>query len=83
MATTIQVVENLRVGRYVEIDGVRCEVEAVSFCQAITNSQATEELLEVMAAELMARGVIEKEADGRYFYCEDGSPLIADDDFED
>ncbi len=83
MATTIQVVDNLSVGRYIEIGGQRCEVEAVSFSQAITNGQANEAMMNAMANELIELKVIRKGEDGQYYFCEDGAPLVEDEDFED
>ena len=82
MATTVQVVENLTVGKFINIEGKRCEVEAISFSQAITKNQGLEELLEVMSDDLITRGVINKK-DGQYYWSEDGEPLIAEEDFED
>nr|AKN37034.1 hypothetical protein [Vibrio cyclitrophicus]AKN38257.1 hypothetical protein [Vibrio splendidus] len=41
MAKTIQVAEDLAISKYMEINGVRCEVEAASFTPAIFEGQAT------------------------------------------
>lgn len=82
MTTTIQVSENLTISKYMEINGVRCEVEAASFTPAIFEGQANEELLKVMADELIERNVI-KEERGQYYFCESGEPLIPDEDWED
>lgn len=82
MTTTIQVAENLTISKYMEIDGVRCEVESASFTPAITIGQTNEELLKVMADELIDRGVIKKEY-GQYYFCESDEPLIPDEDWED
>ncbi|MFA0631004.1 hypothetical protein AB4589_25160 [Vibrio sp. 10N.222.49.A3] len=82
MATTIQVTENLNIGQHADINGQRCEVEAVSFYQAITAGHAAEELMNVMAHELIQREIIKVEG-GQYYFCEDGEPLIADEQFED
>ncbi|MGR5365929.1 hypothetical protein [Photobacterium damselae] len=83
MATTIQLVENLTVGKFVEVDGMRCEVEAVSFSQSITESAAQEELLDVMKAELLKRNIIDCDQSGIYFWVESGENLIPDQDYGD
>jgi len=81
MATTIQVVENLSVGKFINIEGKRCEVETISFSQAITEKQGLERLLEFISDELITRGIINKK-DGQYYWNDDGKPLIAEEDFE-
>lgn len=81
MTTTIQVAENLTISKYMEINGVRCEVEAASFTPAIFEGQANEELLKVIADELIERNVI-KEERGQYYFCASGEPLIPDEDWE-
>lgn len=82
MTTTIQVAENLTISKHMEINGVRCEVEAASFTPAIFEGQANEDLLKVMADELIERNII-KEEHGLYYFCESGEPLIPDADWED
>ncbi|WP_274882425.1 hypothetical protein [Vibrio harveyi] len=42
MATTIQITEDIEVGRFIDIAGQRCEVEAISFSPAITEKNAQE-----------------------------------------
>ncbi|HIF9337805.1 hypothetical protein [Photobacterium damselae] len=83
MATTIQIVENLRIGRYIEVDGQRCEVERSSFSKAIDRKLALEELVLVMSTELLERKVIAKDQAGVFFWVETGEPLIPEDEFED
>ncbi len=83
MATTIQVVENLRVGRYIEVDGQRCEVERSSFSKAIDRSFTLEELVSVMSEELLKRDVIARDQAGTFFWKESGEPLIPESEFED
>lgn len=82
MATTIQVVENLRVGKFIEIEGKRCEVEMASFSQALTEKAVQDELFKVMKDELIDRGII-KEDVGQLYWCESGEPLIAEEEYED
>ncbi len=83
MATTIQVVENLRVGRYIVIEGQRCEVERSSFSKAIDQKFALEELVLVMSEELQNRGIIKKDQAGTFFWTDSGEPLIQEDQYED
>ncbi|HFQ5115452.1 TPA: hypothetical protein ACGU7D_004261 [Vibrio vulnificus] len=82
MATTIQIAENLRLGKYIEIAGRHCEIEEVSFTQALTRKKSLEELMEVMSSALISRGII-KEERGSYYWIENGEPLIPEEDFED
>lgn len=83
MATTIQVTENLSVGRYIEIEGKRCEVEVVSFSGALTKKASMEELLAVMTEELIERDIIAKGDDGSLYWKESGEPLVPHEDWED
>ncbi len=83
MATTIQVTENLSVGKYIEVEGKRCEVEMVSFSQALTQKSALEELVNVMSEELIEQDIIGKRDDGSYYWRASGEALIADEDYED
>lgn len=83
MATTIQVVENLQIGKYIEIGGKRCEVEAVSFSQAITEKFTLEELMIAMSEELIEREIIRKDQAGSFYWIESGEPLVPDEPFED
>lgn len=76
MATTIQVVENVTIEKYVDINGVRCEVEAVTNELTITQSRANEELLRAMASTLLMMNVIQKREDGQYYFVESGKPLV-------
>ncbi len=82
MATTIQITENIRIGRYIEIDGKRCEVERSSFSKAIDQKFTLEELVDVMSKELIRREVI-KADNGSYYWVETGEPLIEPQDWED
>lgn len=83
MATTIQVVENLRIGKFVKIDGKSCEVESISFSQALTEKAALEALIEAMAEELKEQDVIGIGQNGQYYWRATGEPLVPDEDFED
>ncbi|HCG7597288.1 TPA: hypothetical protein NJ434_004020 [Vibrio parahaemolyticus] len=83
MATTIQVVEDIPVGRFIEIEGKRCEVEAISFSQALTEKASQEELLKVMTEELLEQGLIAVDQVGAYYWKESGEYLIADSDYDD
>lgn len=83
MTTTIQVVENLRVGKHVTIDGQRCEVERTSFSQAISQKMAFEELNKIMAAELLERKVIEQDKTGVFYWVESGEPLVPEVEYQD
>lgn len=83
MATTIQLTENLNVGKYIEVEGKRCEVEAVSFSQALTQKSAFEELIKVMSEELIEQEIIGKRKDGTYYWRESGEALIPDEDYLD
>ena len=82
MATTIQVAEDLLLTKYIDIGGKRCEVEAFSFSGAITEKACLESLFQVMSDEMIDRGIVFNK-DGQYFWSEDGSPLIGDEDYED
>ncbi|CAH7152361.1 hypothetical protein [Vibrio alginolyticus] len=55
IATTIQIVEDISVGRFIDIEGKRFEVEAISISQAITVKASQEGLLEVMKTALQER----------------------------
>lgn len=79
MATTIQVVENIQVGRFIDINGTRCEVEAISFNTAITNGNTNEELMRTMASLLIERDIIKVNSSGQYVFSENDQPLIQDD----
>lgn len=70
MATTIQVVENLTVGKFIEIEGQRCEVEAISFTPAITENAHLEELLDAMSDELISLNLIDRDEAGNFFWKE-------------
>lgn len=83
MATTVQLTENLRVGKYLEVEGKRCEVEAISFTPALTNKAMLEELVSVMAQELIEQDVINKREDGAYYWRASGENLIPDEDYQD
>ncbi len=83
MATTIQVVEDLTVGRFFEIEGQRCEVEAISFSPAITEKASQEELLKAMRAELLSLKLIAVDQCGEYFWTETGEYLVPDEDYDD
>ncbi len=83
MATTIQVVENLNVGKFIEIEGKRCEVEAASFSQALTEKASMEELFQIMSEELIDQKIITKGQDGQFYWCESGEPLVSEEDYED
>ncbi|OEF61221.1 hypothetical protein A1OW_20330 [Enterovibrio norvegicus] len=83
MATTIQVVENLKVGRYVNIDGKRCEVERVSFSMAICEKMAFEEMFTVLSAEMHSRGLIKKGDDDNWYWSDSGEPIVPHEDWED
>ncbi|KAB0482375.1 hypothetical protein F7Q91_02930 [Vibrio chagasii] len=82
MATTIQVVENLRVGKNVTIDGQRCEVERTSFSQAISQKMAFEELNKVMADELLERKIIGRDKTGVFYWVESGEPLAPEVEYQ-
>ena len=83
MATTIQLTENLSVGKYLEVEGQRCEVEAVSFSQALTQKSALEELVAVMSEELVEQEIIGKDQAGSFYWKASGEPLIPEEDYED
>lgn len=83
MATTIQVVENIQVGKYIDIAGKRCEVEAISFSQAITEKCTLEELVTAMSEELIEREIIGKDQAGSFYWTESGEPLVPDEQYED
>lgn len=83
MATTIQVVENIRVGRYIDIGGQRCEVEAISFTPAITEKASHEALLEVMKSELLNLKIIDIDQGGQYYWKESGEHLVPDTEYQD
>lgn len=76
MATTIQVAENVEVGKYVDINGTRCEVEAVTNELTITQSRAKEDLILAMASTLLVMNVIRKDKNGQYYFVESGNPLV-------
>ncbi|MGR5557875.1 hypothetical protein ACQKQC_16520 [Vibrio fortis] len=63
IATTIQIVEDISVGRFIDIEGKRFEVEAISISisisQAITVKASQEGLLEVMKTALQERDLID------------------------
>ncbi|PSV01025.1 hypothetical protein [Photobacterium kishitanii] len=83
MATTIQIVENLQVGKYVEIDGKHCEVEAVSRSLAITEKSIYKDLFEVMSNELLSREIVTKDRTGTFYWTKNNKPLIVEDWYED
>lgn len=83
MATTIQVVEDLELSKFVSINGKRCEVESFSFSAAISQKNALEELVSVMAEELIENNVISKDDLGTYYWAETGEPLIPEQPYED
>ncbi|HDI3289797.1 hypothetical protein [Vibrio cholerae] len=83
MATTIQVSENISVSKYIEINGQRCEVEAVSFSPAITEASAKDAIFQAMEQEMLERKIIQKNEDGQYVLCDSGDLLIPEEDWED
>ncbi|HBI3715633.1 TPA: hypothetical protein K4M41_004450 [Vibrio parahaemolyticus] len=83
MATTIQVVENLQVGRFVNIDGQRCEVERVSFSMAICEKMAFEEMFIVLSKEMSKRGLISQGDDNNWYWTDTGEPIVPVEDWED
>lgn len=83
MTTTIQVVDNLRVGKYVTIDGIRCEVERTSFAPAISQKMSFEELIKVMSDELLKQKIIGKDDEGAFYWIETGDPLVPELDYQD
>ncbi|MCG9575430.1 hypothetical protein L1D14_04185 [Vibrio tubiashii] len=83
MTTTIQVVQDLKVGKYVVIDGTRCEVEHTSFTPAITQKLALTELVGAMSQELMERNIIKRDDTGSFFWVESGEPLIEETEYQD
>ncbi|MCY9861506.1 hypothetical protein OTK49_03115 [Vibrio coralliirubri] len=83
MATTVQVVENISVGNYVCIDGVRCEVEASTNELTITQSLGNAELLLVMANKLLEMNVIQRADDGQYYFVNSGKLLVPELTYED
>lgn len=83
MATTLQIVENLRTDKYVTIDGKRCEVERVCFSQAISQKMALEELVKVMSDDLLERKVISRDKTGTFYWVESGEPLIPETEYQD
>ncbi|HHY0551900.1 TPA: hypothetical protein ACVU5P_004219 [Vibrio parahaemolyticus] len=82
MATTIQVTENLRIGKYVEINGKRCEVEKVSFTQALTVKDGLEELFNALTERLIDDGVV-KVVNSQYFWCDNDEPVVSDELYSD
>ncbi len=83
MATTIQVVENLTVGKFIEIEGQRCEVEAFSFSPSITENARLEELLAAMSDELISLNLIDRDVVGNFFWTETGESLVQDEPYDD
>ncbi|GHX29980.1 TPA: hypothetical protein AB5C23_001254 [Vibrio cholerae] len=83
MATTIQVVENLTIGKFIEIEGKRCEVEAISFTPAITENARLEELLDAMSDELISLNLIDRDEAGNFYWTETGESLVQDEPYED
>lgn len=83
MTTTIQVVDNLQIGKYVTIDGKRCEVERTSFTPAISQKMSFEELIKVMSDELLKQNIIGKDDAGAFYWIETGEPLIPELDYQD
>lgn len=83
MATTIQLADNLSVGKYIEVEGKSCEVEAFSFTQALTQKAMLEEHVNVMSQELIERDIIGRREDGTYYWCESGEVLIPEEEYQD
>lgn len=83
MTTTIQVVENLTIGKHVNIDGKRCEVERTSFVPAISQKMAFEELVKVMSGELLERNIIGQDTTGAFYWIDSGEPLIPEVEYHD
>ncbi|SHO54367.1 hypothetical protein [Vibrio quintilis] len=75
MTTTIQISEDIRVGRQIEIDGSLCNVEAISFTPAIEEKSKLEQLIEVMSEELIEQETIGKRDDGSFYWRASGEPL--------
>lgn len=48
MATTIEVKQDLALGRSVTIDGVECEVTAMSFTDALSKESRMDEIVELL-----------------------------------
>ena len=83
MATTIQVVEKLTVGRFVTIDGQRCEVERASFSKAIDEKMAYEELFAALIHEVHKRGLVKQGDDEQWQWVDSGEPIVPQQDWED
>ncbi|EKO3414745.1 hypothetical protein N2V14_004097 [Vibrio fluvialis] len=83
MATTLQLVENVRTGRFVTIDGQRCEVERASFTKAIDEKIASEELFTAMIQGAHNRGLINQDDDRQWCWVDTGKPLVSSEDWED
>ncbi|PSV00658.1 hypothetical protein [Photobacterium kishitanii] len=82
MSTTIQIAEDLSVGRFIEIKGQRYTVESVSFTKALTKNNNQEALLEVMKNELIERGAIDTDQAGQCFWMETGKYLVPENDLD-
>ncbi|WJT09266.1 hypothetical protein [Vibrio harveyi] len=83
MATTIQITEDIEVGRFIDIAGQRCEVEAISFSPAITEKNAQEEVLKSLTERLLEEQVIEVDHMGQLFWKESGTPVVSDEPWDD
>ncbi len=83
MATTIQVVEDLTISKFIEIEGQRCEVEAFSFTPAITENARLEELLVAMSDELISLSLIARDESGNFYWRETGELLVQDEPYDD
>ncbi|EKA7348924.1 hypothetical protein [Vibrio vulnificus] len=83
MSTTIQVVENVTVKRFVTIDGQRCEVERASFSKAIDEKMAYEELFVALIQEVHKRGLVKQGDDDQWFWVDSGEPIVPQQDWED
>ncbi len=81
MTTTIQVTNDLDIARYIEINGVRCKVEAVSFSGAITEANATEELLRAITERLIEEKILTVDSLGSYRWGDSGELVIPDEDY--
>ncbi|HAS6258254.1 hypothetical protein [Vibrio vulnificus] len=82
MATTIQVVEDLTVGKFIDIEGKRCEVEAFSFSQALTEKMAQDEIFQVMKNYLIEEKII-TDKNGQLYWCDSDESLLPEEDYED
>lgn len=82
MTTTIQIAEDIEVGRFIDIAGQRCEVEAISFSPAITERNAQEEVLKSLTERLLEEQVIEVDHMGKLFWKECGTPVVSDETWE-